>query len=294
MSRAATVAALLLLGTVWTGPAAAWHLVDGQGHAMSGPGRVQRFVTLSPALAELVFAAGAGSHLAGTVSYSNHPAAAKQVPRVGNAFAINLESLLAVHPDLVLAWGGGTPPAVVRHLRDIGVPVAVLLTSRLGDVARHIKLIGRLAGTEATARRAARHYLQGLSRLRQRYASATPIKAFFQVSLQPLYTVGGHQIITRILRLCGARNVFSRLSIPAPQVSIESVMAAKPDVIVYPNTFSSRRERRFWGRFPQIPAVRDGHLIGVPADAITRPAPSLLSGARALCGRLSALRKGGR
>lgn len=289
--RPALLCALLLM--VWSGAAGAWHLVDAQGHHLSGPGRVQRFVTLSPALAELVFAAGAGSHLAGTVAYSSYPSAAKQVPRVGNAFAVNLEALLAVHPGLVLAWGGGTPPTLIRRLRALGVRVAVLRTVHLADVARHLRLIGRLAGTSAVADRAARRYLGRLSALRHRYAAAAPIKAFFQVSLQPLYTVGGQQVISHVLKLCGARNIFGRLPEPAPRVSVESVMAANPDVIVYPNGFSRRQERRFWRRFPQIRAVRKGHLIAVPADAMTRPAPRLLGAARSLCRRLAALRRGG-
>lgn len=284
--------ALSLLG-VLAPSAFGWHLVDDQGRALSGKGHVDRFVTLSPALAELVFAAGAGKRLVGTVAYSDYPPAARHVPRVGDAFSVNLEAVLAVHPGLVLAWGGGTPPSLVKRLRSLGLRVAVLRNERLADVARHLRLIGRLAGTGRVAARAAKAYRAGLRALHQRYASRAPVPVFYQVSLRPLYTVGGPQMITRILRLCGARNVFAALPQAAPRVSVESVLAADPRAIVYPDSTGAAAERRFWGRFAQIKAVRRGDMLSVPADAITRPAPRLLQAARVLCRKLASVRQGG-
>lgn len=260
---------------------------------MSGTGHVKRFVTLSPALAELVFAAGAGKRLVGTVAYSDYPPAARHIPRVGNAFSVNLEAVLAVHPNLVLAWGGGTPSSAVGRLRSLGLRVAVLRSQHLADVARHLRLIGRLAGTGREAARAAKAYRSGLRALRRRYAARAPVPVFYQVSLQPLYTVGGPQMITRVLRLCGGRNVFAALPEAAPRVSVESVLAANPQAIVYPGSTDAAVEHRFWSRFPQIKAVRHGDLLSVPADGISRPAPRLLKAARVLCRKLAGVRDGG-
>lgn len=284
---------MLALLAARAGPALAWHMTDDQGHTVSGPGRVQRVVTLSPALAELVFAAGAGRRLVGTVAYSDYPPDARRVPRVGNAFSVNMEALLALHPGLVLAWGGGTPPAQVRRMRSLGLQVAVLQSERLKDVARHLRLIGRLAGTAGVAARAAHAYSHRLHKLHRKYAHRAPVPVFYQVSLQPLYTVGGPQIITRVLRLCGARNVFAGLPEPAPRVSLEAVLAADPQAIVYPDSFPASRERGFWARLPRIAAVRRHALLSVPADAIARPAPRLLKAARVLCRKIAAVRSSG-
>lgn len=269
----------------------AWQLHDGNGTLVQGSGATaRRLVTLAPGLAELVFAAGAGSKLAATVAYSDYPPAARVVPRIGDAFAVNLEALLAAHPDLVLAWGGGTPPALVERIRKLGIPVAVLRTRSLDDVAAHLRLIGVVTGREGTANAAAKRYKQALAALRARYAGRPALRVFYQVSLHPLFTVNGAQAIGRVLALCGGRNVFAGLAAPAPRVSVEAVLAADPQVILYSRDADAHALPRFWRRLPTLAAVRHHTVYAVAADKLVRSTPRLIQGIRSVCEALDRAR----
>src|SRR5699024_2146720 len=174
----------------WSAGAGAWEVTDAGGTRIQGESPVQRIVTLSPALAELVFAAGAGSDLVGTTAHSDYPLEARAVPRVGSYGALSLEAIMAVHPDVVLAWGSGTPRGLIARMRELGLKVVIMHTDKLTAIARHLRMVGRMAGTEKTANAAARDFLGGLARLRKRYENATNVRVFYQISLKPLYTVG--------------------------------------------------------------------------------------------------------
>ncbi len=283
---------VLVLWLVACGTAAhAWQLRDDDGTVVRGPGAsAQRLVALAPGLAELVFAAGAGSRLVGTASYSDYPAAARAVPRIGDAFAVNLEALLAVHPDLVLVWGSGNPTEWVARIRKLGIAVAVLRTRELDDVAAHLRLIGAVAGTGDVADAAAARYRQALDGLRKRYSGRPPLRVFYQISLHPLFTVNGEQFIGRVLTLCGGRNVFAGLAAPAPRVSVEAVLAADPQVILFSRNADTQAVRDFWNRLSTLSAVRDDALYAVAADQLVRPTPRLIGGIRSVCRALDRAR----
>lgn len=274
---------LLVLAMLGCTQAAAWQLSDDQGAQFHGSAPVRRIVALSPALAELVYAAGAGSDLVGATADSDYPPAARRVPRVGNAQALNLEAILAAHPDVVLAWGGGTSEQAIRRLRHLGLRVVVMRTVRLRDVARHLRIIGRMAGTGQTADAAARRFVRGLRKLKARYAGVKPIRVFYQISLKPLFTVGGQQSISRAIALCGGRNVFAGQSVPAPRVSTEAVLAANPQVIVFGRGEGVAAVRSYWRRFPGLAAVRHRNVVALDTRVLARPTPRMLGAVRKLC-----------
>lgn len=276
---------------LWCTGAAAWQVTDDQGRQVSAGHPVQRIVTLSPALAELVYDAGAGKALVGTTAYSNYPPPARHVPRIGNAQALDLETILAAHPGVVLAWGGGTPVQSIARLRHLGLKVVVMRTVTLDGVARHLRMIGRMAGTTATADAAARRYMKGLKRLRARYAHAKPIRVFYQISLEPLFTVGAPQSISRAMALCGGRNVFAGQRVPAPRVSTEAVLAANPQAIVFGRDQGVAAVRRYWKRFSGLSAVRHDNLLALNTAALARATPRMLGATRRLCSALQGARQ---
>jgi iron complex transport system substrate-binding protein len=281
-------ALLLALAPTLAG-AAALELRDDAGtlHRLEQP--ATRIVALAPHLSELVFAAGAGAALVGRDSWSDHPLAARAATDVGDAFRLDLERLVTLKPDLVLAWGGGTPAATIAKLRELGL----LRPSTLDDPARHIEMIGALAGKRYEAEVATRAYRAAIAGLRTQQAGAAPLRVFYQVNEQPLYTVNGQAPLGQIIALCGGVNPFAALVPLAPVVSEEAVIAADPQIILSAagegGSVAALRAR--WGKWPKLAATRRNAFVALDAGLVTRPGPRLPQGASAVCAALDAERR---
>jgi iron complex transport system substrate-binding protein len=249
----------------------------------------QRIVSLAPNITELLFTAGAGDRLIAAVEFSDYPAAAKALPRVGDAFRVDYERVLELQPDLVIAWTDGTPSTIVDALRRLKQPVRELRIADLADVASALRQLGAWAGTSAKADRAADEYLAKLAALRAAHAAQTPLTVFFEISQTPLYTVNDHHPISEIIRLCGGRNVFADLGQLAPAVGVESVLARDPQVILAAD--DEPGALAYWQRWPQLTAVREGNLYPVSSDRISRATVRILEGAEQVCRALSDVRR---
>lgn len=287
MLRPALLALLLIAA-----PAGAEIVVrDDSGAVVRLAGPARRIVSLAPHATENLYAAGAGDRLVGAVDYSDFPEAARALPRVGSYTRPDLEAILALKPDLVVAWQSGTPPATIARLRTLGLAVFVTESDRLADIAAGIERLGRLAGTEATAARAAAAFRQRLAGLAARHATRPAVTVFYQVWPRPLLTVGGGQIISDAIRLCGGRNVFAGLTGKTPAVSAEAVLAADPEAIVASGMGAGNPVGLDdWRAWPDLAAVRHGNLFFVSADLMQRPTPRLLDGMAQLCGHLETAR----
>lgn len=248
-----------------------------------------RLLSLAPGLTEIVFAAGAGDRLIGTVAYSDYPEAARSVPRVGDAWRVDLERVVALHPDIVLAWPTGTPATTIAQLRGLGLEVVEVPTQRLADVPDALRQVGRLAGTEAQAERAARDFEARVSRQRARYASRLPLAVMIEIDDEPVYTVNGRHVISEIVELCGGRNVFATLPQLAPPISTEAVLAADPEVILSTDD-TVADPGALWRRWPRLRAVQHGAIYRVSGDLVTRASPRLADGVDAVCAVLDRAR----
>ncbi|HCA27212.1 MAG TPA: cobalamin-binding protein [Betaproteobacteria bacterium] len=268
-------------------------VTDDAGRVIVLPHPARRIVSLAPNLTELLFAAGAGRRVVGVVRYSDYPPPARRLPRVGDYHSLDLEAIAALRPDLIVAWRSGNPPAQVARLEALGFPVYFSEPRRLSDIPATLERLGRLAGSEQTARRAAAAFRGKIGQLAATYAKRAPVRVFFEIWNQPLMTVNGRHIISAVLRLCGARNIFGDLSALAPTVGMEAVLAGNPDAIL----MTGRRRRRaqwmrFWRRWPQLTAVKENHLFFITADDIVRPGPRLAAGAAQVCRAVDAARRG--
>ena len=251
----------------------------------------QRIVSLAPHITEVLFAAGAGERVVGTVSYSDYPDAAKSIALVGTYTRFDLEAIVALKPDLIIGWFSGNLPASIDKLRRLGLPVFLSQPDHIEDVARTLEQFGRLAGSETIADAAARRFREHHAQLQARYANRPPVDVFYEVWNQPLMTVNGHQIISDILRLCGARNVFAELPTLAPQVTEESVLAANPEAIIASGMGEARPEwLDQWKHWPQLTAVARGNLFFVPPQLIQRHTPRMLDGAERACADIETAR----
>ena len=258
-----------------------------------------RVVTLAPHLAELVYAAGAGNHLQAVTRYSDFPPPVKELPQVGDAFALDYEKLLRLKPELVLAWADGTPLPVQRKLGQIGLTVEPIRIQRLADIGAAIRRIGTVLGTATEARQQAGFFEQEL-RQRQQVAGSLPKqRVFIQTSDKPLYTVSGQHWISEAVGLCGLQNVFADLPLASAPVNAEAVVSRQPEVIVMlsaesqafqggQNAIRVAPEKTLWGQWPQLSAVASGRIIRVNPDVLSRPGPRVLTGVAALCEQLQA------
>lgn len=251
----------------------------------------QRVIALSPHVSETLLAAGAGGRLVGTVQYSDYPEAAKKIPRVGSYVRLDMEAIVALKPDLVVGWQSGNSPAHIDKIRQLGIPVYITQPNRIDDIASDLERYGQLMGTEEGVRAAAA-FRTRLAALRERYSSQPKLRIFYQVWKEPLMTVGGKQIISDVIRLCGGENVFGQLDQMAPKVTVEAVLAANPEAIVASGMGEARPEwLDDWRRWPQLTAMARDNLYFIPPDRIQRHTPRLLDGAEMLCKQLETARE---
>lgn len=294
MFSGTTVARLLLrllcgaLVLSATGARADIAVRDSTGREVRLPAPAQRLIALAPHIVENVYSAGAGDKLVGVVSYSDFPPEARKVPRVGDAHAWSLERIAALRPDLILMWGSGSGLDALGSLERLGIPVLISELRRPGDIPDDIERIGRLTGTTAVSDREAARIRSELALLERTYRRAVPVRVFYEIWNQPLQTINGEHLISHVIKLCGGRNVFDRVPLLAPQVSVEAVLEARPEAIIASGMDEARPEwLDAWRRYTDLPAVRNDALLFVPPDHLQRPTARLLLGAGNLCRQLA-------
>jgi len=285
--RSLSFAALLL----WSGAAAALSVVDDYGHLVELARPARRIVSLSPHLTELVYDAGAGARMVGAVEYSDFPPEAKHLPRIGSDAGIDVEALLALRPDLVVAWPNAGSLKTIERLAGLGLPVFRSEPRELADIPRTLERLGELAGTADAAARAAAQFRSRAEALAKLYAGRPKVRVFYQVWDKPIMTVNGAHLISKVMRLCGGENVFAALPLIAPEVDREAVLKADPDVIIAGGAGNVAPPwLDGWKAFP-LRAAAHGRLYGIAPELIERPTPRILEGAKRMCELLEGVRR---
>lgn len=244
--------------------------------ALSAPAwAAERVVSLAPSLSEIVVELGAADLLVGVLDGGERPEALVNVPSVGKYGQLDMERLLSLKPDLILLWPGSVGPAQREQLQRLNIPVFVAEPHSLEQLTTQVQTIAEQLGRAEAGRQLAVQLRQRLAELRQRYQRAEPLRVFYQVWDQPLYTVGGGQIISDALNVCGARNVFDDLKLPAPQVSIESVLQRDPEMILV----GDPAQLQAWKVWPAMA----GRVHVVPDKGLERPSGQMLEAVGRLC-----------
>jgi len=256
-------------------------VVDDYGKQVSLSAPASRIVSLAPHLTELLYAAGAGPKVVGAVAFSDFPPEARELPRVGNDALIDLEAVLALRPDLIVAWPNPGTVRAVNRLAELQLPVFRSEPRELEDIAGTISRLGILLGTEPQAERAAAAFRARAAELEKRYSRRPAVRVFYEVWDRPLITVSGDHVISKVIRLCGGENVFAALPGIAPQIDREAVLRANPKVIIGSDAISLDD----WKAYPVT-----AHLHRIPAALIERHTPRILEGAEQLCGILEGAR----
>jgi iron complex transport system substrate-binding protein len=279
---------ILILALACGGCAQAVTLMDDRGRELTLKQPATRIISLAPNLTELLFEAGAGDRLVGAVAYSDYPAAAQQVPRVGEAARIDTEQILELKPDLVVAWKTGNNREDYERLERLGLKVYIVELDAIARIPGKIEDLGRLAGTEEAARISAEAFRDRFDTLQRHYAGRRQVSVFYQIWERPLMTINGSHFISDVLRQCGGENVFATLTLLAPTVDLEAVIAADPQVILINDSAGSPDN---WSRWPAVSAARLGNLFTIHDDLISRPTSRLLDGMEQLCSILDTARK---
>ena len=269
-------------------------LTDDAGNPVSLQVPARRVVALAPNLAELVYAAGAGSRLVAVSRFSDFPEDAKKLPVVSDAFAINLEALAALRPDLVLVWQSGSQGRQRQALHALaqrqGFAVFESEIPTVEAIATTLQRIGRMAGTAQTADKASEAILQDWKALQARYQTASPLRVFYQLWDAPLMTLNGKHIVSQAIRSCGGIQGFDTLSALTPTVSREAVLAFNPQLILAGGENENSAALSAWRALPGLAAVQHAQLKPANAALLSRMGPRFVKAAAALCERIDGAR----
>ena len=257
--------------------------MDGVGREVRLSGAPKRVISLAPHITEMVFDLGLGDRLVGTVRFSDWPPAAREVPRIGDAFSANVEAIVAKRPDLVLAWQGGGLARVVDQIESLGIPVYFDAPKTLDDIATSQAQLGYVLGAKAVGAERAAYTRQRLASLRAQ-TRGPRVRTFFQIADQNLYTVNGSHFIGQAITLCGGENVFAASDVVVPVVGVESVVAADPELIIIsrPRARASTWERK-WRDYASVKAVANNRIEIIDADLISRPGTRFIDGIGEMC-----------
>lgn len=251
----------------------------------------QRIISLAPHVTEMLFSAGAGDKIVGVVAYSDFPPAALGIEKIGSYNAINLEKIILLNPDLIIAWKGGNGLKDVEKLQQLGFKIAYSDPYQLTDIPQEIRDFGELLQTQATANAVAEGLENTLHSLKSRYHAKTKVTAFYQIWNAPMMTINGKQSISQALNLCGATNIFTDLPVISAEVSIESVIERNPDTILLGGLKQMQQDwLASWQKWPTIQAVHRQQIHLLDADTFQRPTQRFIEGIEGLCQLLDLVR----
>ena len=248
---------------------------DGTGKTVTIPNEIHKVVALTPHAAELAYSAGAGSKLVGVTQESDYPEPVKSLPKIGSYVQINLEAIIKLKPDLVIAWQDGGQAPLIQALRQAGIPVFMSHPLAPQDIATEIHALGVLNGTPNIAKQNTapfRLYLQTLAQ-----SPKTPaVNSVFLVGYNPIYAISNNSFLGKMLQMCGANNVFGHIQQPAFTLNPEALLQ-QPLQVAF---ISGKSELKQWQGF-YSKAAKPPKLYSINADL--RPSLRIKSSLQQMC-----------
>jgi iron complex transport system substrate-binding protein len=278
IAQAVVLGTLIFAVTCASDASAEIRVIDDLGEEVVLLKPARRVISLAPHITELIYSLGAEKQIVGTVKYSDYPPEASTLPRIGDAFSLNIESVLALKPDLIIAWHTGGNNRPIERLRSLGLPVYTNEAKSLAGIGEAIIDIATLLGKNERGFALQQEFVTALENSRVVKKSSPVI--FFQISDQELYTVSSEHLIGQAINHCGGKNLFSDISPNVSQVNQEMILANQPDVIVVtqrPGSESAwvKTWRGFTGTQYQVDTI--------DPDLISRPSLRMLDGIKAIC-----------
>jgi iron complex transport system substrate-binding protein len=258
--------------------------VDDAGRRMYFAKPPARIVSLAPSITEMLFSMEAGEQLVGVTDFCDYPPEALKKPKVGYSNP-NLESLVALQPDLVIAPNDFLKPDVIVKLEQLKIPVFILADQNVEGIFVHIQTLGRIVGRSSKADTIVMQLRQQVSVIQRRIQGSVPVRMLYVLNSQPLITVGPGSFIDQMIRMAGGANVAAKSATPYPRLSMEAVLQEDPEVLVFPVGKAegiSESEQQTWHQWTTMTAVKRGRLHQISADWLNRPGPRIARGLDAL------------
>ena len=274
----------ILTGMPFMAHVSAQAYVDDAGRRMYFAKPPARIVSLAPSITEMLFAMEAGDQLVGVTDFCDYPPAATKKPKVGYSNP-NMETLVALQPDLVVAPNDFLKPDVIVRLEQLKIPVFILSDKNVEGIFVHIQTLGRIVGRSPKADAVAMELRKQVAAIQQRIQGAAPVRVLYVLNSQPLITVGPGSFIDQLIGMAGGVNVAAKSATPYPRLSMETVLQEDPEILVFPVGKAegiSESEQQTWRQWTTMTAVKRGRLHQISADWLNRPGPRIARGLEAL------------
>lgn len=242
----------------------------------------KRIIALSPQAVEMLYAIGAGDLIIAATDHADFPAAAKSIVSIGGFYGISMEKVIELNPDLIVSWNSGNQANDLSQLKALGFRLLNSDPKTLDEVAIDIERLGEATGHQVEAKLLAKQYRFKLQLLRQVNQSKSKVKVFYQLWSEPLMTVAKNSWVQQSIDVCNGENVFFNAASDYPQVSIENVLLTQAEVIIQSQDAGNLAGIN-WQQWPELPAVKQGHIYPLNADLLHRASPRSLLGVVALC-----------
>lgn len=243
-----------------------------------------RIVSLAPSVTEMLYAIGSGEQVVGVTDFCDYPPDARRKPKIGYSQP-NLESLVALKPDLVLAPREFLRPDLLAALEQLKIPVYALEARTIEDVLGHVQTLGRMLGRSEAADALAQDMRRRIAEVKARTESRPRPRLLDVLNSEPLITVGPGSFIHQLIELAGGTNVAYRATVPYPRLSMEEVIHQDPEIILFPvgkTEAVSDAEQQAWRRWTTLTAVKRQQFRQIQSDLLNRPGPRVVEGLEVL------------
>jgi len=261
-------------------------VTDDLGNQIRIPQKIERAVSLAPNLTEDVFAVGAGERLVGVTTYCDFPEEATKIQKVGDTLNPNIETIVALKPQIVLVSTASQLEAFSTTLADNGIAVYITNPKSLDDIFKDLTQLGDIFGTQNTAAKVVSDLTDRVASVTQTTVGTKPVRVFVQISKEPLFTIGKRSFLTEIVRRAGGGSVTENVETAYPNLSKETALALEPDVIILSDSPDNQEPN---DAFKNSPAVKNGRIFRVNADLLSRPGPRLVNALEQIAADLKAV-----
>jgi len=277
----------LFLPCIFTNVSAQIQVSDDTGQLITLKQPAQKVISLSPGLTELVYSAGGENVIKGVVSFSDFPEQAKSLPQIGSYNALDIERIVSLQPDLILAWQSGNPIHQLKQLKNLGLTVYFSEPREFTDIPETIIKLGKLMATEKVAEKNAYDFTQEINQLRQKYKiidENNKKRTFIQIWDNPVMSINKEHLISKVVSLCGGSNIFAQAKSLTYSPDIESIFKSNPQIIIATGMAgTSNAWLKRWEKWPFLSAVKNKRLYAVNPDHLVRHTPRILSGIKEVC-----------
>lgn len=243
-----------------------------------------RIIALAPHIVEMLFDIGAGAQIIATTEHADYPIAAEKIPRIGSSLRIQLERVIELQPDLIIAWKSGNPSDDLARIKQLGFNVVYSQPDSFDDVAKELRLFGELSGHSEQAERVAVKFLADLANIKKRYSQKKPLTGFYEVWSRPLTTIAKGSWPQQFLDICSISNPFYQAQARYPQVNIEQLLQTNVDIIIQPLSENQTAKTGYtWEQWPILTAVKHQQIIKLDADVVHRMTTRSLHALTDLC-----------